>query len=201
MHRLPPQVEKPVFEPCLLRIFGLTEHRQRQLLGLAEHVEIADEHLDFAGSKLVVHQVDIPKPNFAVHPDDGFGTELTHPCENVAVRVGKHLGHPVVVAQVDEEHTSMVADSMHPAGEPYLCSDILPSEFGAIVGPVLVHVLVSLRPVAGCRLSLPSSGMSRIRTRPRAAAPIPPNDCWRNSGKGREPERGITAPPGLLSPE
>ena len=28
----------------------------------------------------------------------------------------------------------MVAYSMHPAGEPYLCSDILPSEFGAIVG-------------------------------------------------------------------
>ena len=45
---------KRYLQPQVLRVVGLAEHRNRQLLGRRQHLDLAGEHLDLAGRQLGV---------------------------------------------------------------------------------------------------------------------------------------------------
>src|SRR5262249_23355072 len=61
--------------------------------------------------------------------------------ERWRVGVGHHLGDAVVVAQVDEQHTAMIADAMAPAGKAHLLADVACAQGAAGVGAIAVHAL------------------------------------------------------------
>jgi hypothetical protein len=82
---------------------------QRQLLGRAQHLHVADEDLDLAGGDLGVHQAFVARLHLAVDADAPFGAHLFDLGEDRAVGIAQHLGDAVMVAQVDEQHAAMVA--------------------------------------------------------------------------------------------
>ena len=121
VQRLAPQIQEPVLQPQVLRIVGLAEHRDRQLLGRRQHLDLAGHHLDLAGGELRVHRRlavdDRPVAHLAVDADHPLRAHRLGRLERRAVRVGHHLGDAVVVPQVDEQQPAVVAHAMHPAGE------------------------------------------------------------------------------------
>src|SRR5258706_7787005 len=53
--------------------------------------------------------------------------------------MGNALGQAVMVAQIDEQHTAMVANPMAPAGQTNRLVDMAFAERAAGVGPVTMH--------------------------------------------------------------
>ena len=120
VQRLAPQIEEAVLQPQVLRIVRLAEHRNRQLLGRRQHLDLAGEHLHLAGRQLRVDAC--PSGRSRTLPS----TRITHSertvsadLEGRAVGVGHHLRQAVVVAQVDEQQAAVVAHAMHPARQPH----------------------------------------------------------------------------------
>ena len=118
------QIEEAIFEPDLLRILLLTEHRHRQLGGGAQHLDLVDVDLDLAGRQIRILSAARPAAHLAVDPYHPFRTQRLGKLEGLAVRVGDNLSEAVVVAQIDEKHPAMVADAMAPAREPHGRADI-----------------------------------------------------------------------------
>ena len=57
VQRLAAQIQEAVREAQVLRIVGLAEHRDGQLLGRRQHLDLGGEHLDLARRQLGVHVV------------------------------------------------------------------------------------------------------------------------------------------------
>ena len=134
------QVEEAVFEPDLLRIFLVAEHRHRQFGGGPEHLDLADIDLDRAGRQIRVLGAFRALAHLAVDPHHPFRAQRLGDLEGRQIRVGHHLGQSVVVAQVDEQHAAVVADAVAPAGEPHVLADVGLAERAAGIGAVAMHV-------------------------------------------------------------
>ncbi len=134
-----PEVEEAVLEPRLLRVLGVAEHRQRQLAGGRQHLDIGGEDLDRAGRQVRVDRILGPRLDRTVDPDHPFGAHRLGGLEGRRVRVGDHLGQAVVVAQVDEQEAAVVAHPVDPAGEADGLADVSGAERATGVGPVGVH--------------------------------------------------------------
>ncbi len=117
MQRLAAQVEEAVGEAQVLRVVGLAEHRDGQLLGLRQHLDLGGVDLDLAGRQLGVDGAGGPVADLAVDADHPLRADLLGRLEGGAVGVGDDLGQAVVVAQVDEQHAAVVAHAVHPAGQ------------------------------------------------------------------------------------
>ena len=113
---LAPEVEEAVLEPRVLGIGLVAEHRQRQVAGRAEHLDLAHVDLDQAGRHLGVFRArrDACAP-FAVDAHDEFRAQLLGVLEGRRIRIDHALGDAVMIAQVDEQHAAVVADAMAPA--------------------------------------------------------------------------------------
>ena len=142
------QVEELIFEPDLLRIFLLAEHRHGQFGSGPEHLDVVDVHLHRAGRQVRVHGAFRPVAHLAVDAYHPLRTQRLGQLEGRRIRVGHDLGKSVMVAQIDEQHAAMVADAVAPAGEPHRLPDIGLAELAAGVGAVAVHVR-SLKGIAG----------------------------------------------------
>src|ERR1700759_5759376 len=77
--------------------------------------------------------------SYAAGPDHPFRTKLFGDFERRRVRIGDALRQAIMIAQVDEQDTAMVADAMAPAGQTNVLADIALSERAAGVGPVTMH--------------------------------------------------------------
>src|SRR5262249_34538297 len=77
--------------------------------------------------------------HLAVDPYHPFRAQFFRRLERRRIRVGDALGQPVMVAQVDEQHTAVVADAMAPAGQADLFANVALAERAAGVGPVTMH--------------------------------------------------------------
>ena len=133
------QVEEPVLEPCFLGIFLLAEHRHRQFAGRPQNLDLADIDLDRAGRQVGILGAARPPPHLAVDPHHPFRAQRLGHLESRAVGIGHHLGEPVMVAQIDEQHAAMVANAVAPARQPGLDADVALAERAAGMGAVAVH--------------------------------------------------------------
>ena len=118
------KVEETVLKPYIFRIFLLAEHRQRQLGGRPQDLDLADVDLDHAGRQFRIVGTIGAAAHLAVDPDDPFRAELFDFLERRRIRVGHALRDAVMVAQVDEQDAAMVANAMDPAREANDLADI-----------------------------------------------------------------------------
>jgi hypothetical protein len=86
------QVEEAVLEPDVLRIFLLAEHRQRQLAGRAQHLDLADVDLDRAGRQVGIVGAGRAAAHLAVDPHHPFGAQLFGVLEGRRIRIGHAPG-------------------------------------------------------------------------------------------------------------
>ena len=149
---LAPQVEKAVFQADVLGIFLVAEHRHRQFARRPQHLDIGGEDLDGAGRQIRVLVVGRTPPHQAVDPHDPFGTQLLRGLEGRQIRVGHHLGEPVMVAQVDEQHAAVVADAVTPARKPDGGTDLLGAQRAAIMGTIPMHQGLEGAPASPARI-------------------------------------------------
>ena len=133
------KIEEAVGEPGLLGIFLVAEHRHRQFARRRQHLDLLHEHLDRAGRQVRIHRFRRPRLDLAVDPDHPLGAHLLRRIEGGGIRIGHHLGQAVVVAEVDEQQSAVVADAVHPAGEADGLADVLGAERAAGLRAVTVH--------------------------------------------------------------
>ena len=131
MQLLATEVEEAVLEPDVFRIFLLAEHRQRQLGRRPEHLDLADIDFDHAGRQFRIVGTIGTAADLAVDPHHPFRAQLFGVLERRRIRVGHDLGDAVMVAQIDEQHAAMVADTMAPAGKTGGLADVALAERAA----------------------------------------------------------------------
>ena len=125
------QVEEAVLQADIFRVFLVAEHRQRQVAGGAQHLDLADIDLDLAGRQIVIVGTFGAAADLAVHLDHEFRAQLFGQRERRRVRIDHALGQAVMVAQVDEQHAAMVANAMDPAREADRLADVALAERAA----------------------------------------------------------------------
>ncbi len=133
------QIEKAVLEPDVLRIVLLTEHGHRQFGRRPQHLDLVDIDLDVAGRQFLVKRPLGTDAHLAVDAHHPFRAQRLGQREGRAVGVGHDLRDAVMVAQIDEQHPAMVADSMAPAGKPHGLPDVALAKRAAGVGAIAMH--------------------------------------------------------------
>ena len=139
VQRVAAQVEEAVFQPDVLGIVGLAEHRQRQLPGRRQHLDLARENLDLAGRQIGVDGIAGARLDLAVDADHPFAAHRLGGLEGRRIRIGDDLRQAVVVAQVDEQQPAMVADAVHPARKADGGADVGFPQLGAGMAAVSMH--------------------------------------------------------------
>ena len=147
-----PQVEEAIGEARFLGVVLVAEHRQRQLVRGAEHLDRGRIDLDLARRQLRVHEARVAQLHPAVDADHRLGPQPFQRREGGRVAVGDHLGDAVVVAQVDEQDAAVIADAMHPARQADLVARVLGSQLAASMRAIGVH-RASFPASAGASLS------------------------------------------------
>ena len=133
------EVEEAIAQPDVLGILGVAEDRKRQFGGLAQHLDVGREDLDEAGGEIGVLGAGRARAHLAVHPDHPLRAHLLGRLEGGRIRVCHHLGHAVMVAQVDEQQTTMVTDAVNPAGNADFLPGVVGAELATGVATVGVH--------------------------------------------------------------
>ena len=136
---LAPEIEEAVFEPRVLGIGLIAEHRQRQVAGRAEHLDLAHVDLDVAGRHVRVFRARRALAHVAVDAHDEFRAQLLGMLERRRIGIDDALRHAVMVAQIDEQHAAVVADAMAPAGKTDRLALLGEAEGAAIVRAVTMH--------------------------------------------------------------
>src|SRR4029079_14709505 len=146
---------------------------------------LGDINLDCASRQFGVFRAFGTPPDLAVNPHDPLGAERFGNLEGRAVGIGDHLGQAVVVALVDEQQPTVVADAMAPAGQPDILADVAVAERATSVGTITLHAWKSAQnrmncPLkaadqahAGCFLSRQPAALPD-RPRPRRGSPLRP---------------------------
>ena len=81
--------------------------------------------------------------HLAVDPQHPFRARLVGQRESGAVGISYHLGHAIMVAQINEQNPAMVAHAVNPAGKADGLTGIFSAELAAIMGAIGVHRLDS----------------------------------------------------------
>ena len=136
-----PQVEKAVFQADVFGVIQFAEHRQRQLLRSGEHLHLADEDFDLAGRQVGIDRIPVAQLDLAINADHPFGANRLGQAEGGRIGVGHHLGDAIVIAQVDKQHAAVVADAMHPSGQPGRLTGVGGSQLITFVAAVGMHGL------------------------------------------------------------
>ena len=139
MQFLAAKVEETVLKPYIFRIFLLAEYRQRQLARRSQHLDFADIEFDGAGRQFRIFGARGTAAQLAVDPHDPFRAQLFGVLERRRIRIGDALRQAIMVAQIDEQHPAMVANTMAPAGQTNALVDIALTERAAGMGPVTMH--------------------------------------------------------------
>ena len=131
MQLLAAKIEEAVLKPYVFRVFLLAKHRQRQFPGRPEHLDLGDVELDRAGCEFRIIGSLGTAAHLAVHPHHPFRAQLFRIVERRRVRIDHALRQSIMVAQIDEQHATMVADAMAPARQAGGLVDIALAERAA----------------------------------------------------------------------
>jgi hypothetical protein len=110
------KIEEAVLKPDIFRIFLLAEYRHGQFCRGPKHLDLGGVDLDKPRCQLRVLGAGGTLAQFAVDPHHPFRTQLFRHLERRRIRVGNALRQAVMIAQIDEQNTAMVANAMAPAG-------------------------------------------------------------------------------------
>ena len=124
MQVLAAQVEETIFEPDLLRVILLAEHRHRQLCGSAKYLDFVDVDFDLTCGQLQIFGAGGALANLAVDAHHPFRPQRLGKLERLAVWVGYDLRQAIMVSQIDEQNAAMIANAMAPARKPHGRADI-----------------------------------------------------------------------------
>jgi hypothetical protein len=132
------QVQVAVAHAQLLARLRIVADDERSRLGLGEHLEAVDVHLDRAGHALLVDLVGVACRDLPRHGDHVLESELLGSLDELGrratLRVEQELRHAVAVAQVDEHEVPEVAQVLDPAVEHDRTTDVLELQLAAGVG-------------------------------------------------------------------
>ena len=141
VHALAAQIQIAVAQPQFFAHLFVVVHRhlEGQVAAHAvEHRDGAGQHLDLAGGQAVVDRFGGTVAHRALHLEHRFVAQVFSDGEGVCAEVGIHrdLHAAAAVAQVDEDHSTVVAAAIHPAAELHR----LAAGFNAqITAPVAAH--------------------------------------------------------------
>ncbi len=131
------QVEESVFEPELLgRRVVLDMHRDRQGFGHRLDDHLGGIELDLAGGEPGVHGGRLARHHLAAHGDHALGAHRLCNLEDRAGNIDHHLGHAIMIAQVDKQQVAVVALALDPARQAGLLADMLGPQLAARMGSV-----------------------------------------------------------------
>ena len=136
---LAPEIEEPVPEPRILRVWLVAEHRQRQIAGRPQNLDLAEVSLDEAGRHFGVFRAWRALAHLAVNANHEFRAQLLRFAESGRIRIDHALGDPVVVAQIDEQQAAVIADAVAPAGKANVGSLFGEGQGAAGMGAVAMH--------------------------------------------------------------
>ena len=133
------EVQETVFEAEGFRRVLVFRHEERELFGLAEHGHLVGDEFDLAGRDLRVHGLGGARHDFAREAHDRLDAPAFEFLVEILGRVDHDLRLAVVVAQVDEDDSAVVAHAVDPAGQARSDSDVAFSQFAAGMRSELMH--------------------------------------------------------------
>ena len=100
-----------------------------------QNFELVSLDFDFTRSELFVRVAFFTGINLTSHVNNVFVTELFGGLQNfgIVVRIENDLGLAILVAEVNENHTTMVAAAIHPTGECYGLANIFLAKLAAVM--------------------------------------------------------------------
>ena len=133
------QVEKAILQPRVLGIIQVAEHRHRQFGRSRLHGRLFDAKLDLAGRHVRIDGVVRARFDLARQRQNPFRACFVDLGEGRRVRFDYTLGDAIMIPQVDEQQTAMVAPPVDPAGQAHAVADVLLAQFATGVGAIGVH--------------------------------------------------------------
>ncbi len=150
---------KRYFEADVLGELFVARNLHRQNVGGRLNDEIGDAELDLAGGQARVHRAGLAGDDLAGDGDDAFRAHRIGRGEGGRAG-GKHaLRDAVMIAQVDEQQTAVIALGMHPAREAGGLPGIGGAQRATGMGAIGVHRGLS-RLIEGRQTSPSPSGKS-----------------------------------------
>jgi hypothetical protein len=112
-------------QPCGLVHVDLFLDGERRRRRAVEQADLVYDHLDLARGQVGVHRLRRTALHDAAHQDHVLGAQLTRALvtRRRAVGLEHDLDQSLSIAQVDEDHTAVIAPALHPAGQHHLLTD------------------------------------------------------------------------------
>jgi hypothetical protein len=134
LHRRPTQVEHAVLQAHFLGEVVLVDLERRRRRGI-EDLDFLRRQLHLSGLQFNVAAALRSLAQDAFHPKDIFVANLLGNPECVTgVGVEDHLSQALAVAQIDEDHATVVAPPVRPAAQRHALADEGGADFAAVVG-------------------------------------------------------------------
>jgi len=111
-------------------------HGERQVaLDAVQHSDATGQHLHSACRELVVEGFSGAGSNYSLNLQHGFAAEMFGDSERFGsqIRVNGDLHRAAAVSEVNEDHPTVIAASIHPAAQLHLLVDGLLSQVAATV--------------------------------------------------------------------
>ncbi len=134
------QIEEAVLEAHFLRLVRLFVRNVERRHGRGRfHHELVRLDFNFARGEVGIHGVRRPELHFARHGDDRFKMRLFDETEKAPRRMHDDLREAVMVAQIDEQDSAMIAKTEHPAGKFDGLPRVSGAELVASMGAIRMH--------------------------------------------------------------
>ncbi len=112
------QVDEAVAQASFFTDIAVLVERERRSLRIVEHLQLVTQHLDGAGRDVRIHRTGRTQAHLAGHFDHVLAAYAVGRREGFrAVGIENHLGQPLAIANVEEDHPAMVTTAMYPAAK------------------------------------------------------------------------------------
>ena len=129
-----PEVQVAVAEAEFFRDPLGIGRRERRSPRLAEHMDALGLDLDRPGLNSPVDRFRFPSEHHPLDGDHPPGSETLRLRRRPGLGADHDLGHPAVVAEVEEEEPAEIPDALHPAHQDDAVARVLEIERRAVVG-------------------------------------------------------------------
>ncbi len=141
MQFLTPQIQKPIGQPGFLGIIHIAKHRHRQLIRGPEHRHAGCINLNLARRQLGIGQRGFPRLDPPLDGNHPLRPQPLNPGKSRRVAVRQHLRNSVMIAQIKEQHPTMIAHPMHPSGKTHRLAHIGAAKSVTFMAAIGVHHL------------------------------------------------------------
>ena len=115
LHLRTPQIKEAILQTDALRQLFVIHHERRRLRRI-QHFHARGQHFDFTANQIAVHRTCRTFTHLALYANDEFIAQTVGHLEGLrAIRIADDLHQAFTITQVDENHATMIAATMHPA--------------------------------------------------------------------------------------